>query len=278
MKRRRLTDLYVRGKEIEVNDGEGADVKVWLSKMNELDRETALRRANAAKARFTLDADKEESDAFAAAYTEIRDLSDREEIALFIIADDIAQARRRLEAEALADEKTWGKDDYLVGLIDAWQGDDESPGLSAAQAEDPDDPEAKRVWAEIERFHAEISTATEHETTRLLKDWAEVDLETLRRKAAHKIVEMQAVEVFVREYRRQQLFHAVRDPDNKQKRYFGTVMEIDDLDDELRAYLLEQYDALVVERREGKGSPQPQDSSNSSEPEAKPSGPETVPA
>jgi hypothetical protein len=278
MKRRRLSDLYVRGKELSVNDGEGEPVKVWLAKMNELDRESALRRANAAKAKFTLTADDEESEAFAAAYAEIRDLSDREEVALFIIADDVAQARRRLESEALTDEEGWGKDDYLAGLLDAWQGDEDNRGLSDIQEEDADDPEVKRVWGEIQRFHEEITKATEHETERLLKDFDQVDIETLRRKATHRLLEMQAIEMFVREYRRQQIFYAVREPDSRHKRYFGSVSEIDDIDDELRAFLLEQYDGMVVERREGKDSPQPEDSSNSSEPEDQPSGPEAVPA
>lgn len=278
MKRRRLSDLYVRGKELSVSDGEGEPVKVWLAKMNELDRESALRRANAAKAKFTLTSENEESEAFAAAYAEIRDLSDREEVTLFIIADEVAQARRRLESEALTDEEGWGKNDYLAGLLDAWQGDEDNRGLAEVQAEDPEDPEAKRVWGEIQRFHDEITKSTEMETERLLKDFELTDIEALRRKATHRLLEMQSVETFVREYRRQQIFYAVREPDNRHKRYFGTVAEIEDIDDELRDFLLEQYDGLVVERREGKGSPQLEDSSNSSELEDESSGPEGVTA
>ena len=78
MKRRRLADLYVRGKEVELNDGSGEPVVVWLHKLNGVDRESCLRRANAAKARFMIEADHEDSETFQAMYAQVRDTPDRE--------------------------------------------------------------------------------------------------------------------------------------------------------------------------------------------------------
>ena len=57
MKRRRLGDLYVRGRELAPDDGSGEPVKIWVAKLNEVDREAALRRANATKARYLIDID-----------------------------------------------------------------------------------------------------------------------------------------------------------------------------------------------------------------------------
>lgn len=272
MKKRRLSDLYVRGRELSVSDGEGEPVKIWLAKLNELDRETAVRRANAAKARYLIDGDNEEGDRFVAAYGEMREIEEREDLVIFLIADDVAKARRRIEAQLAADEETWGKDDYLQGLLDAWLGDEESPGLGKAQMEDPQDPEAKRVWSEIDRYQQEVTKAIRAESDSLMKDFDDLDLDDIRRKAAHKLLELRANEEFTREFQRQQLFFAVRDVVNRRQRYFSAVSELDDLDDELRTYLAEQFADLMVDRVEGKDSPPPADSSTSSDSEDQDSG------
>lgn len=277
VKKRRLSDLYVRGREVAPTDGYGEPVKVWLNKLNEIDRETCLRRASAAKARFLIGSDDEDSDAFAAMYAETRDIGERDELIFFLIAEDLQRSRRRIEAEIAADEETWGKEDYLQGLIDAWIGDDENPGLSTTMLEDPDDPEAKRVSDELDRYQNAINAELTAEEARLRKDWEEVDLDVLRRKVAHRLLELRAGEEFIREYRRQQIFFAVREPVDHRKRYFRSVSEVDDLDEELRQFLTEQYESLLVPPLEGKDSPAPAGSSNSPEPikeTPEPSGPE----
>jgi len=88
MKRRRLSDLYTRGTDLEIDDGTGDPVPVRLQKLNEIDREAVLRRANAAKARDLIDSDNEDSDAFQAMYARIRDFGDRDGLVSLIIAED----------------------------------------------------------------------------------------------------------------------------------------------------------------------------------------------
>lgn len=263
-KRRKLSDLYVRGRELAPNDGAGDPIKIWLNKLNEVDRESCIRRANAAKARYVMEADDEDSEAFAAMYAEARDVRTRDELISFLVVDDLQAAKRRHEAEIGADEESWGKEDHLQGLVDAWIGDDENPGLSQTIVEDPDDPEANRVSAELDRFEAEVRAEVEAERQRLVKDYEDVDLEALRRQVAHKLVELKASEEFIREYRRQQVFYSVREPNDHRKRHFSTVADVDDLDDELRTYLIEQYETLLVPPDEGKDSPPEGSSSNSS--------------
>jgi hypothetical protein len=265
MKRRKLSDLYVRGRELAPSDGEGDAVKVWLAKLNEVDREAAMRRANAAKARFVIDADNEDGELFASAYAEIREIEDPQDLIIFLISDDVTKARRRIEMVKAADEETWGKEDYLQGLLDAWYGDDDNPGLSSVAQEDPDDPEAKRVIDEIIRYQNEVAAEVRVESTNLMKEWEDQSLDQIRRRAAHLLLELRASEVFTREYKRQQLFFAVRDPVNRRMRYFENVAELDDIDDELRAFFTEQYESMMVDRTEGKDSPPPADSSTSSE-------------
>lgn len=280
VKRRRLGDLYVRGKMLEPNDGTGEPVKVWMAKLNEIDRETAMRRANAVKARYMIEADNEDSETFIATYAEVRAIDDRDDLVAYIITEDLTKARRRIEAQRATDEESWGKEDYLQGLVDAWTGVDGESGLAAVFAEDPEDPEAIRVEKELARFEDEVRVAMGAEVERLTKDWADVSLDDLRRKVAHKLLEVRAGEQFAREFRRQQMFFALRDPVNRHQRYFERVAEVDDLDDDLREYLTEQYDGMVVEGAEGKGSPPVPTSSTSSESSEStlPSGPETAAA
>lgn len=263
-KQRRLSDLYLRGKKLSVDDGEDHPVEVWLQKLNEVDRESVLRRANAARARFLIEADNEDSDVFQAMYGRIREFADRDGLVAITIATDVAKARQRLEAEASNDEETWAKDSYFQGLSDSWMGDADNPGLAEVAVEDPDDPEVKRVKAELERFDHEVSDRMREEVQRMEADWADRPLDELWRDATKVMLERTSDEAFGREYERQQLFHAVRDPRDHSKRYFSTVTEIDDLDDELRLYLSTQYSSLLVEATEGKESRASQDSSASS--------------
>jgi adenylate kinase family enzyme len=283
MKRRRLTDLYVKGKEVEVSDGSGEPVAVWLQKLNGVDREACLRRANAAKAKFMIEADKEDSEIFQAMYAEVRDTPDREGLVGVVVAEEVARHRMRIEAQRAADEETWAKDNYLQGLIDAWIGDDDNPGLAATQAEYPDDPEVARVLAEIERFEHEVTEETRAHTSALLKDWQDVSDEELWRKASHKLLERRGNDMFNREFDKQQLFHSVREPDEHAKRYFLSVKEIDDLDESIVNRLIKHYGYMMVDGIEGKDSRASQPSSTSSDPspaeEAQPpSGPEVATA
>lgn len=265
MKKRRLSDLYVRGREMSVNDGEGEPIKVWVNKLNEIDRESVLRRANAAKARFMIDSDNEESEQFSAMYAESRDINSRHELILFIVSDDVNAARRRVESQIAGDEETWSKEGYLQGLVDAWIGDETNPGLAATIQEDPKDPEALRVSDELDRFEQEVRRRVDAETHTLVKDWEDVDIDILRRKATHLLLDLKSSEEFVREFQRQQIFYSIREPNDHRKRYFTTITEVDDLDEDLRKYLVEQYESLVVPPDEGKDSPPLADSSNSSE-------------
>lgn len=268
-KQRRLSDLYIRGTALSVNDTQGAEdqeppVEVWLQKLNEIDRESVVRRANAARARYMIEADDEESDVFKAMYARIREFEDRAGLVAVVISPDVIRARQRIEAEHRNDEDTWGKDDYLQGLLDAWTGDGENPGLVAVLAEDPEDPEALRVQGELDRFDVEVNVEFQAEIERLEADWTDRTDQQLWHDATAVMLERTSDEAFGREYERQQLFHAVRDPAEHAKRYFATVAEIDDLDAGLRTYLLEQYNALLVEPTEVKDSRAGQDSSDSS--------------
>lgn len=264
-KRRRLGDLYIRGKEVSVDDGTNDPVTVWLQKLNEIERDAVLRSANSAKARYMLECEHDESELFVSTFASVREYLDRDGLLDIVIADDAVAARQRIEAQLTNDEDGWGKDNKISELLDAWTGSDETPGLAAAHAEDKDDPEAIRVKGEIEAFEADLDRQVDEERQVLLDDWGDVPDVDLARRATREILKRRADESFMREWARKQIFFCVREPDDHHRRYFETMAEVDDLDDQIRAFLDRQCNAFLVERAEGKDSPGTPASSPSSE-------------
>lgn len=277
-KRRRLADLYVRGKEITVDDGTDDPVRVWLQKLNEIERDSILRRSSAAKARYMIECDDHESELFVATYGSVREFLDHDAMVAMIISEDLIKSRARFEEQALADEEGWGKEEKLKRLVDSWTGDDDTPGLAAAHAEDPNDPAALEVKAELDRYEEEINGKVEAERRRLAREWDETPLDDLCRRATTEVLKRRADDEFMKEWGRQQIFYCVRDHDNHHGRYFQTVSEVDDLDDQVRAFLDQQCNALFVDPTEGKDLPASPASSSSPEPQSEaevsvPSGP-----
>lgn len=264
-RRRRLGDLYVRGKDIEIDDGTGDPVPVWLQKLNEIERDAVLRRATAAKARHRLECEHEESEMFMATLTSVVDYLDRDGMTAIVMAEPMVKARERFEEQMRHDENGWGKDDKIQTLIDAWTGTDDAPGLAAAFAEDENDPAAIKVKDEIERFEAELDHAIERETERLTREWEDMPEMELARRVAREILSRKADEAFLGEWTRQHIFHCVRETDDHAKRYFESLIEVDDLDDKVRRILDRHMNELFVDLREGKESPATPASSTLSE-------------
>jgi hypothetical protein len=281
MKTRRLTDLYLTGKEVVVSDGAGEAVTIWLSKLNDLDQTSIVRRANAMKAQHLIDAQNEESELFKALWAQVHDFEDREALVVVVIAEEVQRIRQRIEAQLSTDEDGWGKDEYVQGLFDLWIGDGDNEGLMHRQIDEPDDPEVKRVLAELERFNTEVANKVTAEADELEREWSAVTEDELYDRATHELLKRRSEDIFVREMLRQQLFYAVRDLDDHKKRYFGTITEVDELDSRVREKLEWEYTQLVVDSREGKDSRANPDFSNSSGPQpvetiTVPSGPEAV--
>ena len=280
--RRRLGDLYVRGKEMSFDDGSGEPVVVWLQKPNEIERDSIIRRANAAKARHHLEGQHEEGELFVSTAGSIREFLDRDGILDIVAAQELFRLRERVEAQFTEDEEGWGKDGRIKGLLEAWIGTDDEPGLAATHAEDENDPEAVRVKGEIEAFNADVDARVEEQRADVYREWDDTPEAELVLMAAREVVKRRGDEVFMREWGRQQIFYSVREPDDHHKRYFGTITEVDDLDDRIRSRLDTALSHLVVTPSEGKDLPAT-DSSNSSEPPSmvevsKDSGPEAATA
>ncbi len=266
LKKRRLGDLYKRGTTLQVGDGDEADVvEVWLQKMNPLDHETTLRKANAARARIMMIRNNVESEEYLAVYSDVCDFGGRENLINYLVQDALGEKAQSIEAE-LAAEEVWSEDDLLQGLRDAWAG-----GLAdkyadtAAGDESERDPDAVRVFKKLKEFADQVDKALEAESASLTRDYESTSLEELRTIVTRRFIESRANAAWLDEFQSWQLYFGVREPDDHKKRYFEERYEIDELEPEVRRRLREAYEELMVDPTEGKDSPQTTASSASSE-------------
>lgn len=271
MARRRLSDLYQVGKEIIIDDGElvvdeetGEEVPdpivVYLRKLTLADQEKALRRANAARSASLALRTKPDSDEYRARFAEA-DAMDRDTKIMNLIADDLIKARQSMAAEIAEEEDSeWAEDGYLEGLRDAWEDE-----LSRVWAENPEDPEAKRVYEELQRYEAEVVKFLDGQKASLAAQFERTSEDELTKQVVKKLFEMDAESAWYREFKRCQLWLAVRDPDDHKKLYFEDREEVDDLPMEVLTRLNREYEAMTVVTAEGKGSPAPASSSEPSE-------------
>lgn len=277
-KRRRLTDLYVTGKEVVINDdSEDEPIVVYLQKLNPLESETALRKAGASRSRILAWGKDPDSEEYLAVKSEVWDIKDRDTLVEYLIQEDLANKYSSAEAELAADEE-WSKDNYFQGLRDAWEG-----GLADEWASDPENAEAKRVQVELKRFEDTVTERVEKDAEHLRSEWHNIDEGFLRDEVTEKFIKMRADMEWLREFRKCELWQATREPGNHRKLYFESRDEVDMLDPKVAQRLMQEYESLTVDVQEGKGSPETPASSPSSEASEKeeteqPSGPVVVTA
>lgn len=245
---RRLTDLFVVGKDVTFNDGSSEPLTVFVRKLNAGDHEKALRKANAARSRILSAKSDTESDQ----YRDQRMLMNEftvDELVEYLGEDEKQRRSDSIEAE-LAEDEEWSKDEYLTGLRAAWE-----DGLKDEWAKDPEEAEANRVYLELKRFadaaHADIAAHVEG----YCRDVATLPLDTLQNKVFDKLMDVQASLAWLTEYRACEIWLSVREAD-KRTPYFVDRDEVDQLPNEVRDGLSTAYRELSVDPAEGKESRQ----------------------
>lgn len=256
-KKRRLADLYVTGQEVTLNDGEGEAIAVYVRKLNPVDQEGALRRANAQRSRAMSVKHDPESDGYAIARGSVDELS-RDDLLEYLVEDE-RQSRLPVLTAELAAEDEWAKDDYLSGLRDAW----DDGGVHEQHLTEPDD-ETERIQAELERFDTALKNITESHLDSFRSDVEEKTDEQLRDTVFDKILVVQASIAWLTEYRKCEVWKAVREVD-KRTPYFLSREEVDELPREVLNTLMTVYAEISVEPTEGKDSQDKAASSPSSE-------------
>lgn len=235
------------------DDGTGDPVTVYIRKLNPVDQETAFRRANAARARSLIAARDPDSDEATAFLGQAMDVGGRDELISFLNASKIATFRETKEAE-IGDDEEWKKDDYLQGLYDAWNdGLDQVHALN--DADDPTFADAVRVFSEMQRFSEQVDELVRDEDDRLKESFSSTSLAELQETVADELVVLNGDSIWVREYRRCQVWLCTRTPEDHGKRYFGSREEVNELPGEVYGRLVEELTTLTVEVPEGKDLP-----------------------
>lgn len=243
-KSRRLSDLYVRGKELTFDDGDGEAIDVYVKKFNPVDHEKALRASNAARSRVLALRSNRDSDEFWAMWAEVEDYT-RDDLVNYLVMEEVSKLEPAVEAE-LASEEEWSKEDYLQGLRDAW-----TDGLADQYATDEEDAEAKACFDVLKRFADKVATVMEGETERVRADMEAKPDDVLRETVFERIIAMQASLSWLTEYRRQEVYRGTCEPDRK-TRYFVSREEVDELPIEIYSALTAAYREISVDPTEGK--------------------------
>lgn len=272
-KKRRLSDLFVVGREIEFDDGGGEPLKVWLQKLNPVEHETAMRRAAGARARVLsgrheaeLEMARDEAAQFG-----------RDGWIEFLASDILGKKLTSIESE-LAAEDEWAEQDYLQGLKDVWE-----TSMEQVLKEEPDDPNALRVREELDRFRVEYEKRVEGERERIIKDLEAKDDDDLERRVVDRLIGTRGDLAWLTEFRKCEVWLATRDADDHHCKYFTSREEVDDLSQTVLMRLMGEYQDISVDPLEGKDSGAIPNSSASSESPAveeteELSGQEAVPA
>lgn len=258
-KRRRLEDLYVVGKEIAIDDGQGDEVRVWMQKLNPVEMSGALRRSNAARARVKSIRKDTTSDEYMDLWNQVLEWETVDGLVDYLVAETVLRIQDRTEAE-LAAEEEWSEDDYIGGLRDAWQ-----DGLAEKFFTESDNIEARRVHDELERFAAEAERRAETEIATARNDLAREPLSALQEKAFDRVITYQASAAWLEEFHRSELLYGVRFHDDRRTPYFNDITDLDSLSGEVLNRLYNEYSELSVDVVEGKGSEETPASSDSSE-------------
>lgn len=254
---RKLNDLFVTGKEFAIGDDSGADpVTIWMQKLNPAEHSLAVRRANAERAKIYALKKADRECPYCGGSTDEKDILDS---LLNSVYDMKPNHRRDILVDAEMDNKTasinaelaaedeWATDDYLAGLMEAW------PTLEVDWANDPEaHPEGKRVKAELDRFKVQASELIQQAREDIVAKYEMYSEDEIVRKMLDHLVEQHADFAWLQEYRMQQLFYSVRDPQKKKDHYFTERSEVDQLSVEVLARLIDEYQNLSVDVIEGK--------------------------
>lgn len=248
---RRLTDLYLTGTSLILNDESDNDpIEVWISKVQPPEQKEAGRKAAASRAAVlaikNLPDDHPDKVPYFDLFEEGAALGEKERVVEFLLTDELAQVSLSVEAETAAKDK-WAKDDLYESLSEAW-----NSGLNDKWITDPDDKEASRVYELLKEFTEEVENEIEARREGLKKDLMDEDSDVLLKRAVDQLIDTEANIQWLEEFRQWQVYYAVRLPANHTMLYFESKEEVERLDHRIFDRINETYESLVLSSIEGK--------------------------
>jgi hypothetical protein len=260
------------GRKIPAGDG---DVCMFIRPPDPVQRDMALREANAKRARALVKAKRDEdSEEYLTAMAFIVDM-ESETLIDYVLMGDAGTRRGDAEREVLALEE-W-KD--MTAYQDSMRQFGE---MDPHELENNEEFEAimeldAKFGSQVAQREAELADA-QREVLRM--ELHAAGRESLERKAMERRAELIGNQAYIHEYERQMRFYAVRDADNIDLLFFERVEELASQPDEVQELIMEALVPFITEGDEAKNSrrvasgsdsselPEPQETSEVSTPEA----------
>lgn len=250
--RRRLQDLYVRGQMFSVDDGSDPEnpVEVWVQKITPLEQKNAIDKAHSARARIRASKNTEDGVELRTRLQAEAQIAGffvtRENMIDFVEAEELRRKQMSHEAEIAGSER-WSENDYLNGLRTAWE-----DGLMERYLLDSNDPEASGVYEKLKDFFDEVDEKMQAERRAMIFQYESTSDNELKEKIVDMMVDGEADEAWLTEFRKWQVFFAIRDPKDHNQRYFESRDDVDTIDQKILRDLFTVFDELMVDITEGK--------------------------
>lgn len=282
--RRRLDDLFKMGVEIRFGgrygegelppqgkdgfydeDGkpvpldESCEVAMWIQPPNPMQRDMALRNANAARSRAALAGRKEDSTEYLAALEFIDSMTEAT-LYDYVLIGEVDKRQQDAVREVLAEEE-WSDITELQ----------ESLRIFEEEGRPEDDPEVVLVRERENELQAQVQKR-EHELWEAAHDVLQMKgPEAARKQAIEHHVDLQTSRAFMVEYERQMTWFSVRDPENHGVQFFESPMELASQPDPILALIRTAIDTrFIKDGSEAKNSQRAESGSALSAPPSKP--------
>lgn len=248
--KRRLTDLYHRGKTVRINDDSDNDpIEIYLSKVNDLENKRCIEKASASRAKFLVlqnDKGNPERDLYLDQLNALG-LDNVDSLVGIVSAPKMAEEEASIQSRIEHDEDTWGKDNLLESLREAWRDGAEEDFRSDEPSKD-----SKRIHDQLEKFDKEVAEEIEVVRQEVEDAYRLQPMSELLEEAVDRLLEIEGSNSWMSEYYAWRLFYAVRETDDHDARYFETREEIDTLDSKILERLIAEYKELEISGVEGK--------------------------
>jgi hypothetical protein len=246
--RRRLAELYARGQEVRFGpEGKRAseeppdadDVVVWVQPPSPLQRDMAIREAQAARSRVTLGARDTTSVEAQSARSFVYEIKD-DDLVEYCLA--LGESERQNEARRrVLSREEWKDIDSMRDAVRQW-----------SEAGFPEGPE----WDGLREKDRAFGAAVQVE----LDDIEAIDKETLQsmnrsfleKKAFDRRIEIMGTAEFMRMYELWMLYFACRDPEDHAELFFERPEEIREYPDFVGEALLEVMNEFITESSDAK--------------------------
>lgn len=265
--RRKLADLYKKGVEVRFGkdandqtygkvgpfvDDEGNailpaedEVSIWVQPPSPLQREQALRDAQASRSRALVRAHRDQdSPEYLTAMSFLVEMDDETLIDYVLIAD--TESRRQDAMREVLGMKEW---EDMLSYTDAMRQFDEMT------EEEREASEEYAAMMELDRKFGDQVAARELELREAAEDVlkmfgrAEVEKRALDKRSA-----VAASQSFMAEYERQMMFYAAREMDDHGVLFFESARELAETEDEIRVTLGEALEQFIDDVGEAKNS------------------------